>query len=144
MTLLSILDRFRPAGAPGSAGVVGVPAVDVNGPATELAPVFAALRPDLEARADLVASARADALALIDSARERAAALVAKARLEADGARAAAASAVQDESAASDELLLRSAREQVAGMDAVGRERAAALASRLAAALLDTGSGAGP
>jgi len=144
MTLLSILDRFRPAGAPGSAGLVAVPALDDDGPAAELAPVFAALEPDLEWCSARVAAARLEARTLTDAARERAAAMVAAARLEADSARVGAAGAVRDESAQADLLLLRHAREQVDRMDAVGRERATELAERLASALLDPEPGAGP
>jgi len=141
MTLLSILDRFRPAGAPGSAGVVGVPALDDTGPASELAPVFAALEPDVSACAEEVAAARAAARSSNDAANECAAALLAEAHLQADAARARAAATVHDEATAGDAALLTAAREQVALVELLGRERAAALAARLAEALVDPGTG---
>lgn len=144
MTLLNILDRFRPAGAPGSAGVVGVPALDDAGPASELAPVFAALEQEVAACTEQVAAARSAARSSIDAAHERAAALLAEAHLRADAARAGAASAVHDEATAGDAALLTDAHEQVARVEALGQGRAAALASRLAEALVDPRTGTLP
>ena len=144
MTLLSILDRFRPAGAPGSVGVVGVPAVDNMGPASELAPVFAALEPEVAACAEQVAAARNAARSSIDAAHEHAAALLAEAHLRADAARAGAASAVYDEATAGDAARLAHAHEQVAHIEALGQGRAQALASRLAEALVDPQTGTLP
>lgn len=144
MTLLSILDRFRPAGAPGSAGVVGVPALDDTGPASELAPVFAALETEMTACADQVAAARSAARSSIDAAHERATALLAEAHLRADAVRAGAAAVVHDEATAGAAALLTDAREQVARVDALGRERAEALASRLAEGLVGPRTGTLP
>jgi hypothetical protein len=144
MTLLSILDRFRPAGAPGHVGVVGVPALDDAGPASELAPIFAALEPDVAACAEQVDAARSAARASIDAAHVRAAALLAEAGLRADAARAGAESAVHDEATAGDAVLLTSAHEQVARVEALGQGRVTALASRLAEALVDPRTGALP
>lgn len=144
MTLLSILERFRPAGAPGSAGVVGVPALDDTGPASELAPVFAALEPEVVACAERVAAARSASRTSIDAAHERAAAFLSEAHLRADAARAGAASAVHDEAVNGDAAMLIDAHEQVARVDALGRGRAQALASRLAEALVDPRTGTLP
>ncbi len=144
MTLLSILDRFRPAGAPGSAGVVGVPALDDTGPASELAPVFAALEPEVAACAEKVSAARSAARSRIDAAHERAAALRAEAHLQADAARAAAAAAVHDEATARNAALLTEAREQVTRVEALGRDRVVALAARLAEAVVDPRTGTSP
>src|SRR5674476_1314795 len=58
MARVNILDRFRPVGAPGPAGLAGVPAADEQGPAAELAPVFAALAADVESCHRLVEEAR--------------------------------------------------------------------------------------
>ena len=58
MARLSILDRFRPVGAPGAAGPVGVPAADDQGPAAEVAPVFAALADGVGANAGVAAESR--------------------------------------------------------------------------------------
>ena len=144
MTLLSILDRFRPAGAPGSAGVAGVPALDDLGPATELAPVFAALEPEITGCADQVAAARSAARSRIDAAQSRAAALLAQAHLEADAARAGAAAAIHDEATADNAAVLAEAREQVARVEALGQARGTALAARLAEAVLDQRAGEHP
>ncbi|PKQ14384.1 MAG: hypothetical protein CVT68_12150 [Actinobacteria bacterium HGW-Actinobacteria-8] len=144
MTLLSILDRFRPAGAPGHVGVVGVPALDDTGSASELAPIFAALEPDVAACAEQVAAARSAARASIHAAHESAATLLAEARLRADAARAEAESAVHDEATAGDAALLTDAREEVARVEVLGQGRAAALAPRLAEAIVDPRTGSWP
>ena len=79
---LSILDRFRPVDAPGpAAGVAGVPAADDQGPAAELAPVFAALAADVESCRKLVEEARREADGALFRAHEQAA--IAQARLDA-------------------------------------------------------------
>lgn len=72
MERLKILDRFRPAGAHGPAGVVGVPATDSIGPATELAPVFAALADDVTACSELVEKAQNQAKSTLATPRKRA------------------------------------------------------------------------
>ncbi|WP_372595625.1 hypothetical protein [Actinotalea sp.] len=137
MTLLSILDRFRPAGAPGSAGAVGVPAVDESGPAAELAPVFAALRPAVDSARDRVARARLAAAEEVDGAREQASAVTARARLEADAARTRAANEVSARAAAADADVREAARREAERLAVTGRRRIAALAPHLAAALVD-------
>src|SRR5450756_2853427 len=77
MARLSILDRFRPVGAPGPAGLAGVPAADEQGPAAELAPVFAALAADVESCHRLVEEARQEADGALVRAHEQAAAILA-------------------------------------------------------------------
>lgn len=110
MARLSILDRFRPAGAPGPAGVVGIPAADSIGPATELAPVFAALADDVAACSELVATAKTQAEGTLSHARERAGALLAQAQLDVPGVQADAAARVTERAAEQDAALLAQAQ----------------------------------
>ncbi|MCV2393563.1 hypothetical protein OEB99_04515 [Actinotalea sp. M2MS4P-6] len=119
MAWQSILDRFRPVGAPGPAAAAGVPSQDVTGPAAELAPVMAALRPDMEAAAARLAAAEAEAEQIVARARERAATTLATARSRAPGARAKAAAAAE-----------RDAVEQRARWMADARVRADAMTAR--------------
>lgn len=123
MARLSILDRFRPVGAPGPAGAVGVPAADSRGHAAELALVFAALAPDVEACQRLVDEARK--LAEDDTARARtaAAAIVARARLESDAARADAADLVEQATSERDMRTLETARREASRLRASGVAR---------------------
>lgn len=111
MARSSILDRFRPVGAPGPAGPVGVPSTDVPGYVTELAPVFAALATDIDRCRSEVRDAHRRADAAVAQARTEAAAEVARARLDATAARAAAAAAVTEAAALDDARMLATARE---------------------------------
>jgi len=106
MAQLNFLHRFRPVGAPGPAGVVGVPASDVIGPAVELAPVFAALADAVEACRELVEDATSRAEAMLATAREQAGALVAHAQLDEAGVRASAAARIFEDAAGRDSALL--------------------------------------
>jgi hypothetical protein len=90
----NILERFRPVGAPGAAGPAGVPSDDVRGPAWELAPLFDALRPDVEAAQTAIDIAVAAAQKSRRDAETRAAEIRTEASLEAKAARAGAASRV--------------------------------------------------
>ena len=112
MTRPNILDRFRPAGAPGPAGPVGVPAGGDQGPAVELAPVFAALAADVEVCRRLVDEARREADGVLARARERAAAIIAQARLDEGVERARAAERVEQAASALDARLLAHARRE--------------------------------
>jgi vacuolar-type H+-ATPase subunit H len=120
MARLSILDRFRPVGAPGPAGPVGVPALEEPGHATELAPVFAALAPDVETCQRLVDEARRDAEADVSGARAEAAAIVACARIESEAVRADAAAAVARDAAERDEHTQEAARREADRLRATG------------------------
>jgi hypothetical protein len=95
-----LLDRFRPAGAPGPAGAAGVPADREASAAAELAPVFAAL-------AEVVAESDRILLAADEAAERRRAeaagqarAAVARARGEAAAIRAATAARIREDTAA--------------------------------------------
>lgn len=123
MARLSILDRFRPVGAPGPAGPVGVPSVDEPGHAAELAPVFAALAPDVESCRRLVDEAQQQAEDTMAGARADAAAIVAHARLGEAAARADAAAAIEQAASAQDERTLAAARTAAAQLQASGAAR---------------------
>jgi len=112
MARSSILDRFRPAGAPGPAGPVGVPATGEQGPAVELAPVFAALAPDVESAGQMVQEARREADGTLSDALAEAAAIRARARADEGAERARAAARVEQEAAARDAELLALARKE--------------------------------
>jgi len=124
MARSSILDRFRLAGAPGPAGPVGVPVTGEQGPAVELAPVFAALAPDVESSAQMVQEARREADGVLSDALEDAAAIMARARLDEGAQRARAASRVEEDALARDAELLARARQEA---DDLERSRTALL-----------------
>jgi len=112
MARSNILDRFRPAGAPGPAGPVGVPAADDQGPAVELIPVFAALAADVETCRRLVDEARREADGVLSHAREQAAAIIAQARVDEGVERARAAAQVEQAASEQDARLLAHARKE--------------------------------
>lgn len=124
MARSNILDRFRPAGAPGPAGPVGVPANGDQGPAVELAPVFAALGADVESCRRMVDEARREADGELSSAVEEAAAVIARARLDEGAERARAAARVEQAASAQDAQLLARARKDA---DDLERSRTALL-----------------
>lgn len=124
MARSNILDRFRPAGAPGPAGPVGVPATGDQGPAVELAPVFAALGADVESCRRMVDEARREADGVLSSAVEEAAAIIARARLDEGAERARAAARVEQAASAQDAQLLARARKDA---DDLERSRTALL-----------------
>jgi hypothetical protein len=85
------LDRFRPAGAPGTASGAGVPIDRRANAAAELAPVFAALADTERECAGLRDEAARDAARWADEAARQASALVARATVSAAAERAEAA-----------------------------------------------------
>jgi len=117
MARVNILDRFRPVGAPGPAGLAGVPAADEQGPAAELAPVFAALAADVESCHRLVEEARQEADGALVRAHEQAAAILAQARLDAGAERARAAARVEQAASKRDALLLSQARKEADNLE---------------------------
>lgn len=136
MARLSILDRFRPVGAPGPAGPAGVPSSDAQGPAAELAPVFAALAGDVAACAALVEAARLDAERDVAQARAQAAAVVAKARLDAAAERAGAAAGVSQEASDRDAQQLAQARVEADVLRESGLARIPSVIDRVIETLL--------
>jgi F0F1-type ATP synthase membrane subunit b/b' len=88
------LDRFRPAGAPGSAARAGVPADRTRELAAELEPVLTLLA-DLHAECErIVADAKQEASRIAADARSAGAAIAADADRQARAARAEAAGQV--------------------------------------------------
>jgi hypothetical protein len=116
----NILDRFRPVGAPGPAGQVGVPAAADQGPAAELAPVFAALAADVESCRTLVEQARQEADGALFHAREQVASLIAQARLDEAGERTRAAADVERAASERDSQLLAQARTEAGDLEDAG------------------------
>lgn len=118
-----LLHRFRPAGAPGSASVAGVPEDVADRRAAELAPVFAALA-TTHAQADRIrAGAEAEARRLEEDATRRAASLRAGAAQDAE---AVAAGVVARARA-------RAAEEERAGDAAAARQEQLVMTSAEAA-----------
>jgi vacuolar-type H+-ATPase subunit H len=100
-----LLERFRPAGTPGAAAPAGVPYDHAAALEDELRPVLALLSPTEERCTTRVQEAVASADQIRADASARKAALLAKARLQAEVARAEAAEGLQrrsDEEAAAE------------------------------------------
>ncbi|MET4061030.1 hypothetical protein ABIB35_002588 [Arthrobacter sp. UYP6] len=132
----SLLDRFRPVGAPGPAGPAGVPATDDQGPEAELLPVFEALDPTIREAGDLTTDASARAADTVARARAQAAALVEQARLDSGAVRADAAAAVSREAEQADEEMLHLATEEAAELKRRGESRVPELAAVIVADLV--------
>ena len=143
----SLLDRFRPVGAPGPAGPAGVPATDNQGPEAELIPVFEALDPTVRETEALTTDASRRAAQTVQQAREEAAAMVENARMEAGAVRAEAAATLSREAEAADEEMLQRAGEEAAELKRRGESRvpqlAAVIVADLVRDLLGSASGAG-
>ncbi|HUW78244.1 MAG TPA: hypothetical protein VMV52_05770 [Candidatus Nanopelagicaceae bacterium] len=131
MTWLNILDRFRPVGAPGASGPVGVPSADVQGPAAELAVVFAALTNDVESCRTLIAEAKSSSEEDLSRARDQAAAIVAQANLDAGAERESAAARVKQAAKQQDDQLSRQATADAAILQKAGAARLPALVAEI-------------
>jgi vacuolar-type H+-ATPase subunit H len=136
MARASILDRFRPVGAPGPAGPAGIPAVDEPGHAAELAPVFAALAPELESCRRLVDEAQQQAEDTLADAQADAAAIVARARLAAASARADAYAVIEQAATEQDERTLAAACATASQLQASGAARIPGVVRRVIDRLL--------
>lgn len=93
MRIRGILDRLRPAGAPGEATRAGVPVDRLESLRGELAPVFAQLEPVLRECARITQEATAEARRRESDAAGQAQAIVAKAQAESEAERAEAGAA---------------------------------------------------
>lgn len=123
MALQDLLNRLRPAGAPGPAGPVAVPAEEEDREAAELAPVFGALAETVD-DTEAVRDAGADrAAAITAEAEKEAAALVANATSRAPGERAAAAARVHEAGDDEAAALLTEAKRQAAQLKADSGQR---------------------
>jgi vacuolar-type H+-ATPase subunit H len=143
--MLDRLRRFRPIGAPGGAGPVGVPVDRRNGAPTELVAVFDALDGVIAECRQIRTQAEQDAAALIGAAQREAAGLVASATARTAAERAEAAAAItaggdalaaQTRTTASDEagLLTRRGRQRMDALVALIVERIRDDAGRAGAA----------
>lgn len=92
-----LLQRFRPAGAPGAATATGVPADRIEEREAELAPVFHLLEDAVAEAARIRQEAAAEAQRRPQQARAAASASVAAARLEVSSIRAHALAEAQQE-----------------------------------------------
>ena len=131
----TILDRFRPVGAPGPSGPAGVPSTDREGPDAELLPVFAALQPDTEQGRAHIEAAATQARNLLAEARRQADAEVAQARLDSGSVRARAAEEVTRQAAAQEQELLAQARNRAEQLSSAAQERLPALAAKIAGSI---------
>lgn len=113
-----LLQRFRPAGAPGSATVAGVPEDLADRRAAELDPVFAALAATHARVARILAAADVEARRLEEDATRRAETI--------------RSGAAQEAEAAGAEVLAR-ARARATDVERAGAESAAREAERVAA-----------
>lgn len=124
-------------GAPGPAGPSGVPAVEAQGPATELIPVFAALHADVQGCEELVAAARRQAEHDVAEARTQAAAIVSQAKLDAGAARAEAAAVVERDARARDARDMNRARQEAESLEEAGLALIPAVVGKVTNSLLD-------
>ena len=86
-----LLDRFRPAGAPGPATIAGVPDDRPASVAAELEPVFAALAPVVARCTAIRLDAAADAQGRQRDAAQKVSAIIARAHVDAEAERASSA-----------------------------------------------------
>lgn len=93
--LRDFLDRFRPAGAPGAAGVAGIPADRRAGAEQELAPLFAALAGVERDCAEMRDRSQRSAAWQTAQSQRMANAILARARSQTAAVRAAAAADAQ-------------------------------------------------
>lgn len=130
MARLNFLDRFRPVGAPGAAGSAGA-TEEVRGPAAELAPVFAALAPDVELARALVADAEQAVETTLAEARTTASDMTAQARLDAVAERAVAATAVGKAATGKDKRLMARAHKKAAALETGADAELSAVSKRV-------------
>jgi F0F1-type ATP synthase membrane subunit b/b' len=138
--LRELLNRFRPAGAPGAAGRAGVPADRAAELSAELGPVFRALATTTAQAATLRSAATAEAAARRAAAARKAQDIVAEAHRAAEGERAAAFSAAQADAGAEATRLLDEGRRAAAGISRRAEHLLPALVdSTVATALTEAG-----
>ncbi len=128
-----ILDRFRPAGAPGGATRAGVPVDRAETLVIELRPVFDELAPVLQECARIGREVAETAQRRESEAARRALAIVARARTASEAERAAAAASARARVARETERTMSVARDDAEAVRLRGEQRRA----RLLAAVLD-------
>lgn len=127
MALSDLLQRLRPAGAPGAAAPVAVPAEEEDAAAAELAPVFAALEPVVAECEAIRSSAQQTVSDELAQARRDAEAMVADALSRAPAERAAAAARIHRSGDAAADALRAEADTTAARLRAEGGRRLAEL-----------------
>lgn len=111
-----LLQRFRPAGAPGTAASAGVPADRVAELSAELEPVLALLDAVSEEARRIRAEGSREAARIRAGAAERVRTMVATATREAEADRIAAAAQVNERAAAEADETLAAARAEAAAL----------------------------
>lgn len=135
MALSDLLQRLRPAGAPGAAAAVAVPAEDEDAAGAELVPVFEALA-SVVAECDAIRTAAERAAAdEIARARHEAEITLADATSRAPAERAAAAATIHRSGDAAADALLAEAEEAAARLRTGGDRRVAQLTEQVVANL---------
>ena len=133
----NLLHRFAPAGAPGSAGVAGVPADRAADHAAELTPLLAQLA-DTEARCDeILDQARRDAAANVEHAAQQVHAIAASEQQRAVSERADATARARTALTQQNEAELAAARELAARVREHGADRVPDYVARVTAAIAD-------
>jgi regulator of protease activity HflC (stomatin/prohibitin superfamily) len=94
-----LLDRFRPAGAPGAPSAAGVPADRYAAAAAELEPVFAELSAVVWRCEEIRQEAIAAATRRETEAEDHARAMIARARAQSEAERASAAATLREQAA---------------------------------------------
>jgi hypothetical protein len=121
--LRDFLDRFRPAGTPGPAGAVGIPADRWADAQEELAPLFSALA-DVERRCTAIReTAKRTATRQAAQSQRMAATIVTRARSQAVSERAGAAVGGQASAQAEQQAMNAEADKAVAQMRAAALQR---------------------
>ncbi len=133
MTLSDLLQRLRPAGAPGPAGPVAVPTEDEDAAAAELAPVFEVLAPVLAEYEAIRSAAEEEAEEEIARGHRDAARLVAEASERSSAERAAAATRVRRSGDVAADALLADAEAAAERLRREGRGRLGELTERVVA-----------
>ncbi len=133
-----LLQRFRPAGAPGTAASAGVPADRVAELSAELEPVLALLDVASEEAGRIRAEGSREAARLRAEAGERARTLVATATREAEADRIAAAARVNERAAAEADETVAAARAEAAALRLRADERLQEYADRVLGAVRST------
>lgn len=130
-----LLQRFRPAGAPGTAAAAGVPADRVAELSAELEPVLAQLDETGEEAVRIRAEGSREAARIRAEAEQRARTMVATAVREAEGDRLAAAARVNQRAAAEAAQTVAVARAEAAELRREADERLQQYADRVLAAV---------
>ncbi len=142
-----ILQRFRPAGTPGAASNVGVPADRVAEIGAELAPVFSALAQAQTQAAAIRADAASEAARRRQVAVERSTALVAAAHRDEAAERSDAALRTSTRASEESDAVLAAAERDVETLRRRAAERMPEYVDRVISrtrAALDAPDGAGP